>query len=110
MDTVNALRLDFPDVEIFAIPHGRAAGDLRTLFEMNQLPEVQQLRGQTSTSIFTDAKGHAGQILKDFGALIWLGAIYGIDVSNYPFEQDYVTELGRMADTIVSQDTYTRQP
>ena len=80
------------------------------LFEMGALPDVEQLRGPENTSIFTDRKGHAGKILKDMGGLIWLGSIYGVDVSEYAFERDYVTDLAGMADTIVSEDDYTRQP
>ena len=108
--TVAALRIQFPDVEIFTIPHGQAAGDLMTLFEMGALPDVEQLRGPENTSIFTDPKGHAGKILKDMGGLIWLGSIYGVDVSEYAFERNYVTDLAGMAETIVSEDDYTRQP
>ena len=108
--TVDALRLRYPDVEIFAIPHGRASGDLMTLFEMDALPDVNQLRGPSNSSIYTDPKGHAGQILRDMGGLIWLGSIYGVDVSNYPFERNYVTDIAGLAQSIVAEDDYTRQP
>ena len=108
--TVDALRLRYPDVEIFAIPHGRASGDLMTLFEMDALPDVNQLRGPSNSSIYTDPKGHAGQILRDMGGLIWLGSIYGVDVSNYPFERNYVTDIADLAQSIVAEDDYTRQP
>ena len=57
-----------------------------------------------------DEKGHAGQILKNMGGAIWLGAIYGVDVSDYAFERTYVTDNAGMAQTIVSEDEYTRQP
>ena len=108
--TAEALRSAYPGVEIFTIPHGRAAGELMTLFEAGELPDVRALRGRNNQAIFTDAKGHAGQILKDMGGLIWLGAIYGVDVSDYAFERSYMTDIAGMAQTIVSEDEYTRQP
>ena len=74
------------------------------------MPEVRVLRGGENRAIFVDEKGHAGQILKDMGGLIWLGAIYGVDVSDYTFERDYQTDLGGLAQAIVSQDDDTRQP
>ena len=108
--TAQALRSAYPGVEIFTIPHGRAAGELMTLFEAGELPDVNALRGGTNRAIFVDEKGHAGQILKDMGGAIWLGAIYGADVSDYAFERSYVTDIAGMAQTIVSEDEYTRQP
>ena len=108
--TAEALRSAYPGVEIFTIPHGRAAGELMTLFEAGELPDVNALRGVTNRAIFVDEKGHAGQILKDMGGAIWLGAIYGVDVSDYAFERSYVTDIAGIAQTIVSEDEYTRQP
>ena len=37
-DLVDSLRINNPGVEIFTIPHGRAAIDLRTLLERGELP------------------------------------------------------------------------
>ena len=108
--TIDTLRIQYPGVEIFAIPHGRASGDLMTLFEMGALPDVDQLRGPANSSIYRDPKGHAGQILEDMGGLIWLGSIYGVDVSDYAFDTNYMTNISEMAQTIVSEDEYTRQP
>ena len=109
-ETIDSLRNDFPNTEIFSIPHGRASGDLMTLFEMEALPEVEQLRGPSDSSIYTDEKGHAAQILKDMGALIWLSSIYGINVSGYIFDREYSTDIASMANQIVSDDLYTREP
>ena len=44
------------------------------LFEM-VLTDVEQLREPENTSIFTDPKGHAGD-LEGYGGLIWLGSIW----------------------------------
>lgn len=108
--TAQALRSAYPGVEIFTIPHGRAAGELMTLFEAGELSDVHALRGGTNRAIFVDEKGHAGQILKDMGGAVWLGTIYGVDVSDYAFERSYVTDIAGMAQAIVSEDEYTRQP
>ena len=42
------------------------------------------------------------------GTLIWLGAIYGIDVSNYPFGMRYQSDIAAMAEAILAADEYAR--
>ena len=66
------------------------------------------MRGPNHDAIFTDPKGHAAQILEDLGTLIWLGSIYGVDVSGYEFIRDYQTDLASMAQAILDGDDYTR--
>ncbi len=106
---INRLRVDYPGVDIFCIPHGRAALELRTLYEADRLPDVDaMIRGDGEVGIFTDQKGHAANILLDVGTLVWLGAIYGVDVSNYPLDREYATDLPGLAELILSEDEYAR--
>ena len=73
------------------------------------LPDVDAMtRRVGEAGIFTDRKGHADRILLDVGTLGWLGAIYGVDVSNYPLERAYETDLPGLAETILSEDGYAR--
>jgi hypothetical protein len=34
------------------------------------------MTGSASDALFTDYKGHAGQILKDTAAMVWLSTLY----------------------------------
>jgi len=102
------LRAAYPGVEISCIPHGRAALELRARFEMDALPDVDRMTGESDTAIFTDRKGHAGQILKDLGTSVWLGAIYGVEVTDVLFTRDYETDLAEIAETILGDDPYAR--
>ncbi len=70
---------------------------LRTLFEAGDLPDVTNLQGPSESSLFTDNKGHGGQILKDLGELIWMDAIYGVDLSKYAYDSGYETDLKAIA-------------
>ena len=98
---IDSLRALYPDVTIYSIPYGAAALELRTLFEAGNLPDVSSLQGAEADAIFTDNKGHAGQILKDLGELIWLDAIYGVDLDKYAYDPGYQTDLKAIAKSIM---------
>lgn len=98
---IDTLRALYPGVTIYSIPYGAAALELRTLFEAGNLPDVSSLQGAEGDAIFTDNKGHAGQILKDLGELIWLNAIYGIDLDKYAYDTGYQTDLKAIAKSIM---------
>ena len=44
------------------------------------------------------------------GATIWVGAIYGVDVSEMTYGVAYETDIAGMAQAIVAADDYTRTP
>ena len=75
-DFIGSLRDLYPDSEIFSIPYGQSAVELRRLRAEGNLPGIN-LTGNRSSSIFTDAKGHPGDILRDLGRLdrchLWRG-------------------------------------
>ena len=55
------------------------------------------LFGAKPTSIFTDAKGHQGQIVIETGTLIWLASIYGDDLSLNTDDTGFATDLHSVA-------------
>jgi len=101
LPTVDTLRAQYPGVTIYSIPYGAAALKLRTLFEAGNLPDVTNLQGPSESSLFTDYKGHGGQILKDLGELIWMDAIYGVDLDKYAYDPGYETDLKAIAKSIM---------
>ena len=52
-------------------------------------------------AIFVDKRGHPGQILLDLAELVWLNAIYGVDLEDYPFDSGYQTNLKAIAKAIM---------
>lgn len=100
-DFIESLRVLYPGVDIYAIPYGQSAVALRNLFAANSLPDVQNLVGDASDSIYVDGLGHPGDILRDLGRLVWLNAIYDVDLSTYSFGPSYTTDLKAIAMSIM---------
>ena len=107
---IDELRALYPQSEIKSIFHGRAAVELRGLFESGSLPEISKMTSKRPPGLFTDRKGHAGQILLDLGTLIWLGTIYDIDMNDFPVSElkingeSYETDLLGMAQEILNDE------
>ena len=107
---IDELRALYPQSEIKSIFHGRAAVELRGLFESGSLPEISKMTSKRPPGLFTDRKGHAGQILLDLGTLIWLGSIYDIDMNDFPVSElkingeSYETDLLGMAQEILDDE------
>ena len=98
---IDTLRDLYPGVEIYCIPYGQSALELRNLFAAGNLPDVSVLTGEATDAIFVDAKGHPGDILKDLGRLVWLNAIYAVDLSTYPWNPGYSVDLHAIAQEIM---------
>lgn len=105
---IDGLRDDYPGTSITCLPHGRAALELRFLHEDGALPDIDQLTGPSADSLFTDVKGHAGQILLDVGTLVWLGSLYDVGLADHPLAEGYETDIAVMADEIVGEDDHVR--
>jgi len=102
-DFIDTLRALYPGVEIYCIPYGQSAAELRNLFSSaGNLPDVQQMIGASATSIYTDTLGHPGDILRDLGQLVWLNAIYDVDLSTYSYGPFYTTDLKPIAQSIMA--------
>jgi len=102
-DTIDTLRLEYPNVDIFGIPYGQAAVELYELFDAGLLPDVDTLLSANDDSIFNDNLGHADDILVALGELVWLRAIYGVPLSDYSFDPGYTTDLKAIADAIMDE-------
>ncbi|MEM6878946.1 MAG: T9SS type A sorting domain-containing protein [Bacteroidota bacterium] len=98
---VDTLRSVYPANNFYCIPYGQSANELRTLFEAGELPDIQQLTGQPQSSIYTDDLGHSGHMLRRLSELVWLGAIYQVDLLQYDYDAGFSTDLRPIAATIL---------
>lgn len=57
--------------------------------------------GSKPESIFTDQKGHQGQIVIEAGTLIWLQSIYNVDLTTNTYDTGFNTDLHQIATNIV---------
>ena len=98
------LMADYPGTDVFTFHHGAVMYELRTMFEEGELDDdVRQMTGPKKSSIFTDAKGHAGEIAKDTGTYVWLNAIHGIDPMNMPLPGQYAVDIREIASKIIDE-------
>ena len=101
-EIVDELRLEFPSTKIFTIPTGWAAKNLAQMNLDNELLDDISMIGPKSTSIFTDEKGHQGQIVIETGTMIWLNSIYDVDLSSFNYDTGFTTDLHAIAQDIIS--------
>ena len=98
---IDQLRALYPGVDIFCIPYGQSAVELRNLFAAGNLSDVSVLTGAANDAIFTDALGHPGHILRDTGRLVWLNAIYSVDLNTYAHDPGYNADLKAIAQAVM---------
>ncbi|MDA0942411.1 MAG: hypothetical protein O2849_06340 [Proteobacteria bacterium] len=96
-EMVDQLRIEFPSTHIFTIPTGWAAVNLAQMKEDDLLLDDIELFGPKPTSIFTDLKGHQGQIVIETGTLLWLNSIYDVDLSANTYNTGFDTDLHEIA-------------
>ena len=101
LPAVDDLRAQYPGVTIYSIPYGQAVTELRAMFEAGNVPDLANLEGPSATSLFTDYKGHGGQLLKDLVEYVWMDAIYGVDLATYAHDDGYQTDLKAIAKSIM---------
>jgi len=76
--------------------------EYRDMFEADELAgDIEQLTGPKETSIFTDARGHAGKIAIDTGALIWLHAVHGVEPMDLPVFEQWNVDIRQIAQNIL---------
>ena len=98
------LRADYPGTGVFTFHHGAVMYELRAMFEDGELnDDVDQMTGPKKSSIFTDAKGHAGDIAKDTGTYVWLNAIHGVDPMDMPMANQYTLDIREIASRIIAE-------
>jgi len=98
---VDDLRLRYPDTSIFAIPYGMAAVELFDRWEAGALEDVSEFVGSDGSGVFRDDFGHADHILEDLASLVWLRAIYDVDLSAFDADYSWVIDLNAIADGIL---------
>ena len=88
--------------EVFTFYHGAAVYEVRIRFEQGLIPELTNLIGPRRSSVFADRKGHAANMAKDAGTLIWLDAIYGIEPLELPPIERYAIDIREIAATALT--------
>ncbi|NCF19958.1 MAG: hypothetical protein GWP63_17115 [Haliea sp.] len=101
LPAVDYLHALYPGVTIYTIPYGEGVIELRKMFEAGNLPDITNLEGPSDTSLFTDYKGHGGQLLKDLVEYIWIDAIYGVALETYDYDDSYQADLKARAKSIM---------
>jgi hypothetical protein len=109
-EIVDELRLEFPSTKIFTIPTGWATKNLAQMKIDNELLDDISMFGPKSSSIFTDEKGHQGQIVIETGTMIWFNSIYNVDLSSFNYNTGFTTDLYAIAQDIIdSHDSNYKQ-
>ena len=101
-EIVDELRLEFPSTKIFTIPTGWATKNLAQMNLDNELLDDISIVGPKSSSIFTDDKGHQGQIVIETGTMIWLNSIYNVDLSSFNYDTGFTTDLHSISQDIIN--------
>ena len=99
-EIVDELRIEFPSTNIFTIPTGLATFELAQMNIDDLLLDDIDMFGARETSIFTDSKGHQGDIVRETGGLIWLNSIYHVDLNTNTYETGFNTYLHEIAKQI----------
>ena len=78
---------------------------MRTLLEAGSLPDLTMLTGVAGDGLFRDNKGHGheDEILYDTAELVWLNAIYGVELDEYAYDPDYITDIKAIAKSIMDE-------
>ena len=107
---IRNLTQSYPQTEIFGIPHGLAAVELRSQFEAGTLNGITALVSDSGDAIFRDSVGHPDEILLDLGTLVWLASIYNIDPLVLPTGDsgerlgEYQVDLRVLAQSILNKE------
>jgi hypothetical protein len=67
----------------------------------NELLDDISRFGPQQTSLFTDLKGHQGDIIRETGSLLWLTSIYKVDLSALSYHIDFNTNLQEITKQIM---------
>ena len=84
------------------MPTGWAAINLLKMKQDGLLSDSINITGPSATSLFTDAKGHQGQIIVETGTLIWMKGIYREDLGTNSYPTGFNTDLHGLAEQIMN--------
>lgn len=100
---IDELRALYPNTDIYCIPYGAGAVELRDLYSAGTLDDVEALVSDSVDSIYNDSLGHADDILYSVVELVWLNAIYGVDLSTYSYDPGYITDVKAIAEKVMDE-------
>ena len=100
-EIVDELRAEFKSTKFYTITYGWATKNLAQMNLNNELLDDISMVGPKSSSIFTDKKGHQGQIVIETGTMIWLNSIYNVDLSSFNYDTGFSTDLHAVAQDII---------
>jgi len=110
---IDALRERYPNLTIFCIPYGEGAAVLHQLQSSGELPDVDAVQSSADNrGIFRDRLGHGESMLIQLSQLVWLRAIYGVDLIAYDHDPGYSVDLKTIATEIITRHeaAYSFQP
>ena len=64
---------------------------------------MTELVGSNGSGVFRDDFGHADHILEDLASLVWLQAIYGVDLATFDAGYDWTIDLNTIASSILAE-------
>ena len=98
------LSADYPGADVFTFHHGAVSYELREMFEAGELEgDIEEMTGPKATSIYTDYKGHAGDMMIDTGTLIWLHAVHGVDPMTTPEFTQWEVDIRQIAKDLIDE-------
>jgi hypothetical protein len=109
IERVTQLRKAFPKNCITTINYGTAACELKVQFEAGKLKGDISKMVDKKSGLFTDAFGHAGPMIKDLSALIWLKMFYGADLDKLELSRKYKTDLKVTANQITKAQEFSKE-
>lgn len=102
---IEELRTRYPSTRILFIDYGYTAAIMKEMFESNILPDIESMTpqgtGTIRTALFADAVlGHAGPMMEDMCALIWMNILYGVDYADLQQQQQLDYESSSVTDIV----------
>ena len=107
-ERVAQLRKAFPRNSIITINYGTAACELKVQFEAGKLKGDITKMVDKKSGLFTDTFGHAGPMIKDLSALIWLKKLYGANFDKFKLSREYKTDLKMIAEQIAKKQVLSK--
>jgi len=104
---IDELRALYPNTDIYCIPYSGGAVELRDLYAAGTLDDVEALVSDSVDAIHRDALGHADDILYSVVEMIWLNAIYGVDLDSYSYDPGYNTDVKAVALKVMDEHDST---
>ena len=76
--------------------------ELYNRWDDGTLTDVSELVGSHGSGVFRDDFGHADLILEDLASLVWLQAIYGVDLATFDAGYPWAIDLNSIAAEILA--------